>query len=375
MKPIVKFIIFILFVSCIVACTDDDHPVDSIEIDTESITLNVGESYQLKAHVYPLSSVLYNSISFTSSDPQVAKVDKNGLITATYSGECMIILQANKKTRQVSVKVRKVALNLDLSSGCIHSKGDTENWDANTVVLQILDANLSFEDDYQSISGSGVALNLVGFLPFTNPTLEDGTYLVSQTMEKNHFYAGSLIDNGGSYSVRGSFVGVYSDSGLSAIIIDSGSVEVSTSSSNRILKMQFVGSKGETINATYNAPLVEKESYPQKQYTVHYTNFTISNVISTEKSMRVVFKNATQDTLVYCIARVPETAENELPIATYSLDDSNQLFTLVKDSCYVQVGSTKEKFVNGNLRVSQSQTGIRFDGRLRSENLLIHLVK
>lgn len=375
MKIFVKFVLLVLCVSCMLACTDDEHPVDSIEVDTESIVLNVGESYQLKAHVLPLSAILYNGIRYTSSDPQVAQVDTKGLITATYSGECMIILQANNITRKVSVQVRKVVLDFELTSGCIHSKGDTENWNSNTVVLQIIDSNLSFENDYQSITGNGVALNLVGFLPFTDPVLEDGTYTVSSEMEKNHFYAGSLVDNGDSYSVKGSFVGIYSSSGLSAIIIESGSVEVSTSGSNRILKMQFVGSKGESINATYNAPLVEKESYPQVLYTVRYTNYVVSDVISEKKSMRIVFQNATQDTLIYCVARVPETAEKELPIANYSLDDSNELFTLVKDSCYVQINSTQEKFLSGNLRVSQSQIGIRFEGRLRSENLLIHLIK
>lgn len=375
MKDLVKLILFVLCVSCMVACTDDEHPVDSIVVDTESIILNVGESYQLKAHVLPLSAVLYNSIRYTSSDPQVAQVDTKGLITATYSGECMIVLQANNVTRKVSVQVRKVVLDLELKSGCIHSKGDTENWNSNTVVLQVLDSNLSFDDDYQSITGNGVALNLVGFLPFTDPVLEDGTYTVSQAMEKNHFYAGSVVDNGGSYSVKGSFVGIYSSAGLSAIVIESGSVEVSTNGSNRVLNMQFVGSKGESIKATYDAPLVEKASHLQSSYIVKYTNYTVSNVPSNDKSMRVVFQNATQDTLIYCVARVPETAEKDLPIANYSLDDSNALFTLVKDSCYVQVGTIKEYFEHGYLRVSQSQTGMRFEGRLRSENLLIHLVK
>lgn len=64
-------------------------PVTGIEIDKNSLNLNVGETYKLNAAVLPSDASNQNVIWY-SDNPSVASVDENGMVTAVSNGQTTV---------------------------------------------------------------------------------------------------------------------------------------------------------------------------------------------------------------------------------------------------------------------------------------------
>lgn len=107
----------------------DNSKITSISLSKTSVNLSIGGTQKIIATVLPNSA--NQSVTWTSSNTGVAKVDSNGKITGVGAGNCNIVCEAiNGKTAVVKVKVG--SSNLKVSS---ISMKDT--------------LNLSLGDDYQ----------------------------------------------------------------------------------------------------------------------------------------------------------------------------------------------------------------------------------
>ena len=53
----------------------DEYPVSNVRLSDSELAMKVGDSYQLEVIIEPLSSTYANTVSWTSSDPNVATVD------------------------------------------------------------------------------------------------------------------------------------------------------------------------------------------------------------------------------------------------------------------------------------------------------------
>ncbi|MGN0467227.1 MAG: leucine-rich repeat protein [Acutalibacteraceae bacterium] len=71
-----------------------DVPVEKVEIDKTDLSMCIDESTVLTATVTP-SDATVQSITFTSSDPNVVQVDENGTITAVSSGTAEIVVSTD----------------------------------------------------------------------------------------------------------------------------------------------------------------------------------------------------------------------------------------------------------------------------------------
>lgn len=80
-------------------------PVESIEVSSESISLGVGETMLLKVSVLP-TDASEKSISYLSSNPLIAAVDKDGRVLGVKEGECSIYLASGSKQKEIKVTVR-----------------------------------------------------------------------------------------------------------------------------------------------------------------------------------------------------------------------------------------------------------------------------
>ncbi len=78
-------------------------PVTGVTLDQTSMTLVKGTSGQLTAAVEPADAA--GSVQWTSSNPEIASVDANGLVTANAAGEAVITAQAGGKSASCSVTV------------------------------------------------------------------------------------------------------------------------------------------------------------------------------------------------------------------------------------------------------------------------------
>ena len=69
------------------------QPVTSISLDRSSISLDSADNYQLSAYIYP-STASNKNVVWESSDPSVATVDDNGMVTALKKGTTKITVKA-----------------------------------------------------------------------------------------------------------------------------------------------------------------------------------------------------------------------------------------------------------------------------------------
>lgn len=86
----IKLIVGNVSTSCKVTVV---QPVTSITLDKTSLSLEALQTYQLKATVNP-SNAQDKTVSWESSDPAVATVDQNGLVTALTKGSATITVRA-----------------------------------------------------------------------------------------------------------------------------------------------------------------------------------------------------------------------------------------------------------------------------------------
>lgn len=94
------------------ACTVTVSPEEPVEIEADSITLNtvsinmlVGESLALTATVLP-ENTTDKTVSWTSSDGNIASVDENGTVTAANTGTATVTATTvNGKTAECTVTV------------------------------------------------------------------------------------------------------------------------------------------------------------------------------------------------------------------------------------------------------------------------------
>lgn len=91
--------------TCTVTVKEKVIEVSSISLNETSITLVVGESFQLVATIDP-SNATNKTLTWTSSKNSYASVDSNGLVTAKKAGTAVITVKApNGKKRTCSVKI------------------------------------------------------------------------------------------------------------------------------------------------------------------------------------------------------------------------------------------------------------------------------
>lgn len=86
---------------------DENIPVTSIVLDYSSLSLNIGESMQLAASVFP-SNATNNAITWETSNSGIAMVD-NGYVTAVASGDVVITARSVENTSIYATCVVNVA--------------------------------------------------------------------------------------------------------------------------------------------------------------------------------------------------------------------------------------------------------------------------
>ena len=99
---------------------DAVEPID-ITISKESINLQIeDEPITLSATVYPANATP-NDVIWISTNPSVATVDDDGIVTAVGSGECNVIAQCLNKQAicHVVVKDESVSISLDLQEAML----------------------------------------------------------------------------------------------------------------------------------------------------------------------------------------------------------------------------------------------------------------
>jgi hypothetical protein len=128
--------------------------VESITLDCEEKTLEVGEEFELIATVYP-ENATYPEVVWNTSNAEIATVDDNGKVVAVAEGECIISAESsNNKVANCKIKVRPIAVqSVQISSTVIKMMvGDTKK-----VEFSVTPSNAKVNDYKWSVEDATVA--------------------------------------------------------------------------------------------------------------------------------------------------------------------------------------------------------------------------
>ena len=129
---------------CTVTVSKKEIPITEISLDKSSATLTEGETTTLTATVLPENTTDSKSVSWSSSNSEVATVDANGTVTAKRAGTAVITATStNGKTAGCTVTVSKkeipiTEISLDKSSATL-TEGETT-----TLVATVLPENTTY---------------------------------------------------------------------------------------------------------------------------------------------------------------------------------------------------------------------------------------
>ena len=156
---------------------------DKVQIQEKIETMNIGDTYELTAEVFP-ENVDDPTITWKSSDEKIAKVDQNGKIEAIAEGTVTISAVAKngvKDSREIEVKeVIAEKIEILLEEDVIHRKtavAKVEFYPENTTFQEIewkvADENIAQVDDEGVIKGINVGkTTLTAIQKDTEATIE-----------------------------------------------------------------------------------------------------------------------------------------------------------------------------------------------------------
>ena len=148
--------------SCAVMVTAE---VTSIVLNKTTLTIEKGSSETLIATVEP-SDASDKSVTWSSSDSNVASVDDNGLVKALKGGDCVITAKAGDKTATCKVNVTSVVTSITLNKTVISlSKGASEQLIASIEPSDATDKSVIWSTsngNVASVDNSGLVKALMG---------------------------------------------------------------------------------------------------------------------------------------------------------------------------------------------------------------------
>ena len=111
--------------TCTVIVMKTDIPVESITLDKYYLEMTEGETGTITATVKP-DNATNKTVTWSSSNPTIAAVDQNGIVTALQSGEVIILAKAGAWTASCMVRVKKKSTSV---SGDIEDfKNENGEW-------------------------------------------------------------------------------------------------------------------------------------------------------------------------------------------------------------------------------------------------------
>ncbi|MBQ8651962.1 MAG: Ig-like domain-containing protein [Alistipes sp.] len=174
--------------------------VTEIALDAVTATLYTNETLQLNATVAP-NDATNKSVAWTSSNPTVASVDQNGLVTALSAGSAMITVAAQdgsgiENSCAVTVKQRVESVSLDQTAVSLMA-GNTQQLTATVLPTSASNKNVvwsSSDSAIASVSQSGlVTAHKAGSAQIT-VTTEDGGYTASCVVSVGQYVSQIALD-------------------------------------------------------------------------------------------------------------------------------------------------------------------------------------
>ena len=355
-----KLLYIILILSfCLIGCTDETK-VQSVRLNPTELTLKIGDTYQIEMLISPISAIIYNPVSWRSSNPNVAQVDNKGNVTAIYAGECIITGKTKHHEDYCHITVVAPEYNFTFTNGIMFDEGIDQEINQRNLILRLYDENITI-DSTGAMAGNGLFLNINLYAPADSEELPTGTYKTSDTINDYTILPGALRQEGNAYYATGSYLGQYTDNGLSAIFLTEGEITVENNG-NYAIVCSFTGTQTEKIDATFEGSIEIYDTSKENQITtIKYTEVITEPIeIAEEPTLNhIKITLVGNDTTVTFVARTPKSV-NTLPNGNYYLNNNMIAYTLVKGKCTISTNEGSEAITSATLQVSESNLQATF---------------
>ena len=339
---------------CFIGCTDETK-VQSVSLEPNELTLKIGETYQIEMIINPISAIIYNPVAWRSSDPNVAQVDSKGNVTAIYAGECIITCKTKHHEDYCRVTVVAPKYEVTFTNCVVFDEGVKSETNQRNLILRLYDENLNI-DSTGAISGNGLFLNINLYAPNDSEKLPIGIYQTSDTIKDFTIQPGKLLHEGSSYYATGSYLGQYTDNGLSALFLTEGKITVENNGNYSII-CSFIGNQTEKVDATFNGSIdIYDTSHENKITTIEYTDSKQEPIeIENEPTLNhVKITLSNNDTTLIFIARTPKSIIT-LPTGNYYLSTNIRAYTLIENECFIETSDKKTAIVEATMQVKENE--------------------
>ncbi|MBR7040813.1 MAG: Ig-like domain-containing protein [Clostridia bacterium] len=127
--------------------------VKKVELHPETVALGVGQSYPLDAYIFP-GNAKNRELVWDSNKPDIARVDRDGVVTAVGEGSCLVRAMTQNGTYAVSqINVYPVPDSLALDKTEVLLSRNSRSYSLNALILPASAASspLSWESDDESV--------------------------------------------------------------------------------------------------------------------------------------------------------------------------------------------------------------------------------
>lgn len=324
--------IFILFIAVALASCKDETKVTAVRLDPAEMTLAIGETRQIELLIEPLSAQIYNQKFWSSSDENVAVVDERGNVTGIYAGTCTITATVGDIKAFCQVTVETPTYNLEFSNGIVFNNGIDEESGSNVKILRIYDSSLEI-DSLGNVSGNGLMLNLFVCSDATTEALVEGVYQMNDSRLPFTILPGELKEIDGSTFATGSFLGQYSDQGLSVLFARTGIMKVRKEGDEYTVECSLDGSLNEHIEASFAGKIaVFRGDTTYEVRELIYHNVTAKDtIIETETMLKhtVLTFDCGSETVTMTL-RMPKSSQEQVVEGRYTYSGDTKSYTIME---------------------------------------------
>lgn len=364
------YIAAVILLLLMVACKDETK-VTGVSVNPEEMTMVIGETRQIELTINPTSAAIYNSKNWSSSDQNVAVVDKKGNVTAVYAGTCVITATVDGHKARCVVTVETPEYDLEMSQGAVYITGVDDRTGAMTQVLRLYDDGLTMDGE-GNVTGNGLMVSLALFSPVGTDTLTAGSYLVEDSHREMTVKPGEVREEEGKTFVSGSFLGQYTDNGLSVLLLTAGRVEISREADGEYsVECEMEGAQKELVRVVWKGKLARyRADSVEEPERIFYTEIAIlDTVMENETATRHTFVRLVDgEKRVGLLFRLPLTATEQLLAGRYTLSDNDVSYTISGDGSYVDNQGQIVEIQSANITVRLRGTTYEIEGGIRGDD-------
>lgn len=364
------YIAAVILLLLMVACKDETK-VTGVSVNPEEMTMVIGETRQIELTINPTSAAIYNSKNWSSSDQNVAVVDKKGNVTAVYAGTCVITATVDGHKARCVVTVETPEYDLEMSQGAVYITGVDDRTGAMTQVLRLYDDGLTMDGE-GNVTGNGLMVSLALFSPVGTDTLTAGSYLVEDSHREMTVKPGEVREEEGKTFVSGSFLGQYTDNGLSVLLLTAGRVEISREADGEYsVECEMEGAQKELVRVVWKGkPARYRADSVEEPERIFYTEIAIlDTVMENETATRHTFVRLVDgEKRVGLLFRLPLTATEQLLAGRYTLSDNDVSYTISGDGSYVDNQGQIVEIQSANITVRLRGATYEIEGGIRGDD-------